>query len=370
MIVNNFKALIKNNFTTFTAAFFSEGSSESFIVSVRLLSNQASSTIPYNAFFVLAVPIAIKLKENLIFEGTVSQKIYSNLVKANKKYFKFHKEKFNIKTNILIETKNNNQEYAQFFTLGLDSMYTLFKNQKLNPLRISYLIYIDGFDIRLSRKQLLKKTHTNILKVAKKLNKEVIFISCNIRDLSDKILEWSKYHGAAIAGCAHCTRDTINHIIINSADSYLFQEAKNTGTGKEIDKIWSSERKIFCTGGLGLDRLSKAQKLVNGDFSELVYSFLRVCWVNSEENINLLNCCKCEKCFRTYLVLIAAGAPIKMLAFNMLDLKNLSKVVLPYDNVAAMMTWKKAVKAIFKRQDLEELQPHLENIFDNEVKSF
>lgn len=105
MIVNNFKVLIKNKFTTFTAAFFTERSSESFIVSIKLLSNQASSIIPYDAFFVLAVPIAIKLKENLIFESTVSQKIYSNLVQANQKYFKFHKEKFNIKTNIVIETK-------------------------------------------------------------------------------------------------------------------------------------------------------------------------------------------------------------------------------------------------------------------------
>lgn len=368
MLVNGFKIKKIGKFTKFTANFYISNCSSPFIAFIRLPNLFAKVEFPFDAFYVMAFPISLALGEELIFDGNVSDQLYRSLFKINK-YLKLNNS-LNIEAKItgrFERKKKKKYDLAQFFTSGLDSLFTLIKNQEENSNRIKYLLSVDGFDINLNRKLLLKKTHKNITDVAKIFKKKVIFISCNIRDLSDKVIDWEKYHGAAIAGCGLCTFEKIGGVYISSSDAYLYKRKVSWGTGNKLDTMWSTEDKWFKAYGGNLDRFSKAKELVKSKYSNIVYKYIRVCWENSVLGKNDLNCCSCEKCLRTYLVLIGAGSPIKIEAFNNLNYQSFRTITLPYHHIAETETWRKSYMSAIKRNDLGNLNQFLHEPFKKDV---
>jgi hypothetical protein len=73
------------------------------------------------------------------------------------------------------------------------------------------------------------------------------------------------------------------------------------GSHPETDPLWSNEQLTFVHYGTNARRLDKLKVLAD---HPLVMRHLRVCWKNAGRQHN---CCRCEKCMRTMLMLETFG---------------------------------------------------------------
>jgi len=254
---------------------------------------------PDNAFFVLSYVMSLVLGEDLYFEGVVSRKLNKNIKKINK-HLGFSKRKIKINVTRTIHEEKKGKAIAQFFTLGVDSFYTLINKRR----EIQYLIFVDGFDVPIKPNKLKRIVHKGIKNIALKTNSKAIFMSTNIREISDRIMNWELFHGTALAS-AGLLFSPAKKIYINSSEAYLFNTVY--GTGPKVDRLWTTERISFIPHGSKVSRIKKIEALVKSDMRNIVLKNLRACWKNVYNKRYSYNCSRCEKCVRTQLGFIAYG---------------------------------------------------------------
>jgi hypothetical protein len=350
MQVNKFETTHTTQETTYSVHISYGLDSKTFTAYIKIPRAYEALDFPHNAFLVLLAPLALSAKEHLHFDGPVSPKLFESIKKLpsllgilpiNKSYLTV--------SEFVSVGQNNSAMYGQFFTLGLDSFHTLLSHTDIPNSNLKYLIYVDGFDIKLTNKSLLSKVHSSISEIAARFKLTPIIIQSNIRALSDSLIDWEKYHGAALAASALSLEGKVSGVLFNSSDAYLYSHVK-WGTGVALDSLWSTESMWFKSFGVGLDRYKKALVLSNSKYFPLVLGNVRVCWQNDADNNSAYNCCKCEKCLRTYLLLQAVGAPLTISAFKSINLKDYESIQLP-DHIQQINTWKKACEKIGNRSD-------------------
>lgn len=297
MKVSEIKSIKEKNTNLFSAV-FSFGFFERKKIWFRVPDFVSLDSSPDNAFFVLSYVMSLVLEEDLYFEGVVSRKLKENIGKINK-YLGFVKRKIKVQVKKTIDEKKERKGIAQFFTLGVDSFYTLISNQA----KIQYLIFVDGYDVPLDFVKLISNTHKRINLVSEKINAKPIFISTNLRKVSDRIVNWELFHGVSLAAAGLLSG--IKKIYINSSESYLFD--LHWGVGPKIDKLWSTEEISFVPYGSGVSRIKKIEFLIKSKMLGIVLNNLRVCWKNINKRNYSYNCSQCEKCLRTQLGFIAYG---------------------------------------------------------------
>jgi len=181
------------------------------------------------------------------------------------------------------KTKDAGGGVGAFFTGGVDSFYTLLKNNE----EITHLVYVHGFENH--------KVTTEIRDIAVIFDKKVIEIETNLREFSDPVVNWHMYHGSALAAIGHLLKPGINKIFIPSSNTY-----KNLipwGSNALIDPLWSSFDLQFAHDGSEATRVDKVALIAE---CETALKVLRVCWKNTGARPN---CGKCEKCVRTMVCL-------------------------------------------------------------------
>jgi hypothetical protein len=192
---------------------------------------------------------------------------------------------------------------ASSFSGGVDSFYTLLKNEHSDlPAadKISKLIFVHGFDIRLEHEAFYRGVAGRLDTVAKACNKELMQVSTNARQLAAKPATWDRYHGTALIAVALGLQAGIRRLYIPA--SYPYKDLFPWGSHPLTDPLWSTESLDIVHDGCEATRVEKVRTQVSK--SQVALDNLRVCW---EDHRALYNCNTCEKCIRTKLNLQIAG---------------------------------------------------------------
>lgn len=270
-----------------------------------------------NSFFACAVPLAYALNEDLYFDGPVSTKMYRHAQKIA--------PYFDLKTNISIKVKKLSKQsksakgMAQCFTLGVDSFYTLAEFSEISK---KYFLFIDGFDVPLNKKPFLNIIHQNILKVAKETNNIPIFVRSNLKELSDKIMDWRLFHSAGIFAAANFSSGFINTLYYNSSDGFLKDSLKKKMRHQNL----SSEYLTYRTYGVYKNRIDKIKRIQRGKYYHLFKKYARFCFENINKKNISYNCLQCEKCIRTFYILKIHKVVLDNTIFKIPTVNDLEKI--------------------------------------------
>ena len=236
---------------------------------------------------------SMMLGETLVIDKPVSPVLMGNVDKLqdifSSWYPKFHR--IEIKAEVNRNTVGPPPtEIASFFSGGVDSFYTLIKNND----EITTLVNVQGFDVWAHETEFLEKVHPRIVKIAKEFDKKLITVRTNIHEFSDKFAEWAfEYHGCALASVAHLLSPAFKKIIIPS--SYGYKYLFPFGSHLLTDHLWSTDKVSIVHDGEETNRPGKVRKICQ---NQSALENLRVCLDRRRGNYN---CGTCEKCLRTML---------------------------------------------------------------------
>lgn len=296
-----------------------------------------------DAFFLLALPMAIATNEDLIFEGSVSQELVQKSTKIQKYYAEIVKRNISIKVQAQTNSQRKNTHMGQFFTLGLDSFYTLCCHSEKNDPTSRLLVYVDGYDIPFYEKKFLNTVHQKIQKVAKKTKNKAVFVETNIRKVSDEILGWGRFHVTGLVAVG--TLMGFKKLYI-SGESF---EAADWGLRSGVDTLYSSKNQKVKFVAHGMSREKKIQQLFHSPWSQLFLQNLRVCWENVRLHSLPYNCSNCQKCLKTHLTLQALGVTTAP-TFSSVNIQALEKIHLVghvYEE------WQKLYEILKKRKETD-----------------
>lgn len=256
-------------------------------------------------FPALLIP-AMEMKEDLEIVPPISAKIIQNQPIIQDVFATWHPEKFskiNIIANNQTEIKAETQiiRNATFFSLGVDSMYSMLKYLPWqNPAKekaLTSLIYMKGLELPLSVyiKGQDKEVIDSVKKVAEHYKLEAIVGETNIRDIFP--LDWEDYYfGPGLAATALSLSQGFRNVYIPSSHSYatLFPDPSSP----LLDSLWSNENTFLFHDGSERERVQKITDMIVHD--PFALKNLRVCVSNEGGNYN---CGKCWKCIRTMITL-------------------------------------------------------------------
>ncbi len=266
----------------------------------------------YEALLSCALLPAMSAQSNLIVEGEVSQRLITNLPLLQEKYSLWNRslERIEILKAIpVIRASTANKKIATFFSGGVDSFYTLLKNQE----EITDIVFVHGFDIQLEHREYRNRISKNINNIAKHFGKHLIEIETNLRDFLDLFIKYPKWGwNIALVIAGHLLHPFLDKLY----EPIGYNRLDLFPSGSRLIPYWSTEGFGFYQDGVEVFRTEKVDFLSTHDF---VLENLRVC---HKKPSTTLNCGKCEKCIRTMISLEAAGALDKCSTFaNGIDME-------------------------------------------------
>jgi hypothetical protein len=185
---------------------------------------------------------------------------------------------------------------ALFFSGGVDSFYNLVNEH----CPVDYLVFVHLYDRSIQSENKLSKLVDWHRHSAEAFNKKYVLIRTNLREHSAYTeVNWEKSHGGALAAAGHFLNSCCGRIIISSSFPYVY--TKPWGTHWETDPLWSDGNIEILHIGAEYWRTEKLNRICE---NTIIQKHLRVCFnIHSDQ----LNCCACEKCVRTMLILAQQG---------------------------------------------------------------
>lgn len=296
---------------------------------------------------------AMKMGQDLIIEGSISQKLQEGMAEIMKTMLPWQ---LGLKP-ILIKASQVRPDEpamegksASFFSGGVDSFFTYLKHKEQEE-KIDYLILANGFDISLDNAALWKQTCKTIDNIAQSEGIEVIKVESNIRSLIEPALTWDFTHGGCLAALGLCLRNNLQKVYIPSS-SLAIGQVLPYGSHPELDALWSTERLSFVHDGAETTRVDKVKFIAQ---NPLVLKNLRVCYVNAKDKFN---CGVCDKCLSTMTELRIAGKLTEAETFpHSIDVE-LTKKMSVYGEQNAILH-EENLKELEKLEIEEELQKEL-----------
>ena len=194
-----------------------------------------------------------------------------------------------------------------FFSLGVDSFYSLLKNNRDHPgdeKTIDDLLFVRGLDIAIDDPKvddLFGMSVLNAKRVADQFRKTLLVASTNLRHFTNRFVSWGKTcHGAALASIALALGEGFTEV--NIASTYDWEHLVPWGSHPKLDPLWSNGKVLLSHDGCEATRLDKT-RLVSEH--PIALETLRVCYENPD---SLYNCGRCQKCLLTMVELQRCGA--------------------------------------------------------------
>jgi hypothetical protein len=240
----------------------------------------------------LLLPIAMQLGENLHIEGEVTKEAIKAFDRAQQYLLQGHPHMKAIKLEVsnIIDDSTDPVESSRgvglFFSGGLDSTFSAETLEDINT-----LISVWGFYIPATNSAHWQLTIDIIKPHAKELNKDLIVVKTNIRELSNGLVEWGgDYHGTALAGVSIALT---KHLKKNYLAASRQRSEPDWGHSAELaDSYTTPNHRIEQTEGI--KRIAKAHGIANIPRT----TYVRVCYRNVKGKAN---CGTCKKCVRTRL---------------------------------------------------------------------
>ncbi len=267
--------------------------------------------LPENAdpFLPAAMIPAMMYGEDLTIDAPLSRELLDNQSLIQDIFITWYPEDFKrirITASEIIDTEPYFlKQNATFFSLGVDSMYTMLKYLKSNNptpgKEITGLIYMKGLELPLSAYKDHQEIHVtqSINELTLRYNLDVIIGETNIQDVFP--IEWeTRYSGPGLASVALSLSKGFDHIYIPSSHSYANLAANPCSP--LTDGLWSSGQVKIIHDGAEAERAEKIERLITKD--DYALNKLRVCIDNEGGDYN---CGKCWKCIRTMITLKILG---------------------------------------------------------------
>lgn len=253
-------------------------------------------------FVAALLHLAMARREGLRVEGRVSPRLLRSLPTIMDIYQAWKPElaRVDVVATDVATPRAAGTSCGLFFSGGVDSFYSLLKNDAGGGERVSHLVLVFGFDVKLHNRALFEQIAARAAEVAQRAGKQLVIVETNVRSLSDGIASWDLYHGGPMAGVALALGGLWHRVLV--ASTYAYQELHPWGSHPLVDPRWSTERVTVVHDGCEATRLQKVRRL---SASDLALTSLRVCWNNQGAEYN---CGRCEKCLRTMIALHVAGA--------------------------------------------------------------
>jgi len=203
-------------------------------------------------------------------------------------------------------------QIGAFFSGGVDSFYTALKNggpEVPSDRRISTLIFIQGFDIKLADEALYRTVLDRVAAAAHDLGKELLCVATNLKHATRRACDWRYYHGQVLASAALGLEGFLRRVHIPA--TYSLRDGTPHGSHPLLDPLWSTETLDVVHDGCEVTRIEKMLSAIVRSPTALAH--LRVCMKNHGGKYN---CGKCPRCLRAKASLTIAGALSQCQAFD------------------------------------------------------
>lgn len=192
-----------------------------------------------------------------------------------------------------------------FFSLGVDSFYSLLKNRRDHPAddrSLTHLLTLHGIDQpgRPWQEEFPPQILANAQRVAAETGTRLLPIVSNVRRAIAVLGSWPPQHGGALLAAALGLGGSLRRMHIAASTTY--DRLYPWGSHPLLDPLWSTETMTVIHDGCELNTIDKT-RVITELRPELVMSTLRPCAGYGPA----YNCGACEKCLRTMLDLVAAG---------------------------------------------------------------
>jgi hypothetical protein len=221
---------------------------------------------------------------------------------------------------------------ACFFSGGVDSFFSVLKHRE----RIDVLLFCEGWDPPLADPGRRVRAATAVRAAAGELGKPLVRVVTNLAAVSEPLVRWRYYHGAALASIALLLAPGFHEVLVPASHSYAALHP--LGSHPLVDPLWSTEDTALVHDGAEATRTERVARLAR---CPTALRWLRVCWEGPD---GARNCGQCEKCLRTMVALQVAGAldrcatfarPLDLDAVARLPLRTSDERVYAEDNLRA-----------------------------------
>ena len=306
------------------------------------------SSVPYEIAcipFITGILPMIYLEDITVFVDKIDMDFYNafdSIREGYKKMLPKGEWKGKIIAKEIIDHSDNSEDnkYSQFFSGGLDSTSTLVSNIDKKP----DLITIWGSDILQSNEKSWNVAKNTTINTAEQFNLRYHLINSNFRFYLNENALTTKYrdllpsswwydvqHGAALLG----------HVaplaFINKIKTHFIPATHNQSEKNVVCASYPTldEKMCYCGcnvihDGFDKTRVQKVENVVEYSNKNDCLINLRVCCTEREEE---LNCCRCEKCYRTIMEILACKEQPRKYGFDIDDkqIQNIKKFLKNYE---------------------------------------
>ncbi|MGA0900474.1 MAG: hypothetical protein ACO3SO_08730 [Luteolibacter sp.] len=300
-----------------------------------------------DAFVVAMLPSAMNVGENILVEGSVSPKLAFGLDHYQHMQNLWWPELFS-RVRISFSgyearTARREKAVGVAFSGGVDSSYTLWKhlpeNETTPGFAITHALVINGFDkdTDLNLEGSFRKLRQTYEPVLKSHGAEFVSLRTNIRSFREAInmpgTGLEKSYGVALAAAVLALGGFYSRFYIPGSARLPRDAHHPEGTHLLLDSWLSSESVDFIHDGADVTRVEKTLAI---SAWPAMHQCLRVCIdkpAYSPSTGVVENCCRCEKCLRTMIVLEAMGEIGKFDTFpDPIDLNLIRKLIFKADS--------------------------------------
>ena len=283
-----------------------------------------ADAVAYSAEAFVSAALAPALwagERRIMVEGELCPEFVDNVsvvTKVFQNWFPHVSRVLPVESSLRATAPTSHRGSAFFFTGGVDSLAALRSNrlrfQPGHPGAVRDGIIV--FNLEVEDPQAFRYAVDALTVIAQDANVTLVPVSTNLRVLKqDWRFWWTAHMGPALCAIAHAMSNRISSVII--ASDYDVPNMRPHGSHPLVDPYFSSFGLKIRYDGTALSRLDKLRLLAGWPAG---LNNLRVCNKQEQYQPGRLNCGECEKCLRTLLGLIAAGALSKTSAFTVADL--------------------------------------------------
>lgn len=260
-------------------------------------------------FVISTLVYAMDHFRTLNVHGTVSPGLLANLTDFQSAYSAFHRRRSTDPLEIVatdtadIARSGASDRGISAFSGGVDSCFTVYRHTSLSSLQpkrtLGAALMMHGFDIPLEQSDTFARAAARSRALTDDAGLVLHVGATNIRTLPVK---WEDIYATAVAACLAFFQPIYAFGLLPSFQDWAHTRF-NYGSSPLTDPMLSSLAFPIVHDGTSFGRMDKLRHLAQWPAA---LRHLRVCWQGQEMD---RNCCRCEKCVRTMLMLQLAGVP-------------------------------------------------------------
>jgi len=285
-------------------------------------------------FVIATVNFAMGRYRRLRVHGAVSEELFSNLAEFQTAYGAFRRQS----STALVEysaTETCGQESRLLhangitaFSGGVDSCFSIYRHTALSLLRpkrpVQAALMMHGFDIPLEAAAMFERAAARSRLMTEAAGLRLFTGATNVRTLS---APWIDTFATAVAASLSFFQPAYAFGLVPSFQDWAHARFDH-GSNPLTDPLLSSRSFQIVHDGAGFGRIEKLRHLAQWPAA---MRNLRVCWQGDHLD---RNCCRCEKCVRTMLMLRVCGVTDAPAFPGPLDAEVLDRLVI--DNQAGL----------------------------------